>query len=335
MGCFAMTETGHGSNVQRSAPPRRTTPRPRSSSSHTPDDQSRKDYIGNAAQHAELAVVFAQLEVGGERRQGVHAFVVPLREDGEVLPGRPDRGRRPQDGPQRRRQRPDLVRRRAGAAASLLDRFADVSPRRRLLEPHRQPQPALLHDARHPGPGPGLRRRRRHQRGEGGARRSRRSTPAAGASSRRPPDRRRSCCSTTACTSAGCCRCWRRPTRCTSPRRSWPASCTTCSPGATDDEHGPPRARVAGGRHQGARHLARDPHHPGVPRGVRRRGLPLGQPVRRAQGRHRRLHDVRGRQPRAAAARREGAAHRLRQRVRGPRPARHGPVRRRRSRSRR
>ena len=31
------------------------------------------------------------------------------------------------------------------------------------------------------------------------------------------------------------------------------------------------RARVARRRHQGARHLARDPHHPGVPRGVRRR----------------------------------------------------------------
>ncbi len=34
------------------------------------------------------------------------------------------------------------------------------------------------------------------------------------------------------------------------------------------------RARVAGRRHEGARHLARHPHDPGVPRGVRRRGLP-------------------------------------------------------------
>ena len=32
-----------------------------------------------------------------------------------------------------------------------------------------------------------------------------------------------------------------------------------------DDDQAAPRARVAGRRHQGARHLARDPHHPGVP----------------------------------------------------------------------
>ncbi len=73
----------------------------------------------------------------------------------------------------------------------------------------------------------------------------------------------------------------------------------------------PPRARVARRRHQGARHLARDPHHPGVPRGVRRRGLPGREPVRRAQGRHRRVHHLRGRQHGPAPAGRQGAAHRL------------------------
>ena len=91
----------------------------------------------------------------------------------------------------------------------------------------------------------------------------------------------------------------------------------------------PARAGVPRRRHQGARDLARHPHDPGVPRGLRRRRLPVDQPVRRAQGRHGRLHDVRGRQPRAAAAGRQGAAHRLLQRVLGPRPVRHGPLRRR------
>ena len=100
-----------------------------------------------------------------------------------------------------------------------------------------------------------------------------------------------------------------------------------CSPGESDDGARPPGARVAGGRHQGARHLARHPHHPGVPRGVRRRGLPLDQPVRRAQGRHRRVHHLRGRQPRPAAAGRQGAAHRLLQRLLRPRPVRDGAVR--------
>ncbi len=86
------------------------------------------------------------------------------------------------------------------------------------------------------------------------------------------------------------------------------------SSGTRDDEHDDARAGVAGGGHQGARHLARDPHHPGVPRGVRGAGYLVGEPVRRAEGRHRRVHDVRGRQPRAAAARGEGPADRLRQR---------------------
>ncbi len=73
-------------------------------------------------------------------------------------------------------------------------------------------------------------------------------------------------------------------------------------------------------------HLARDPHHPGVPRGVRRRRLPAREPLRRAEGRHRRLHHLRGRQHGAAAARREEPADRLPRPVRRARPARHGAV---------
>jgi acyl-CoA oxidase len=86
-GCYAMTETGHGSNVRELETIARYDHALRGFTVHTPHAGARKDYIGNAALHGRMATVFAQLEVDGQQH-GVHAFLVPLRDAaGATLPG--------------------------------------------------------------------------------------------------------------------------------------------------------------------------------------------------------------------------------------------------------
>ena len=86
-GCFAMTETGHGSDVQSVRTTAEYVPDEGGFVIHTPDEDARKDYIGNAARDGRMAVVFAQLTTGDDSH-GVHAFLVPIRdENGTTLPG--------------------------------------------------------------------------------------------------------------------------------------------------------------------------------------------------------------------------------------------------------
>ncbi|MDN6386470.1 MAG: acyl-CoA dehydrogenase family protein [Corynebacterium sp.] len=93
LGSFAMTERGHGSDVQSVET---TAVYDRETGEFvidTPTASAEKWYIGNAAKHARMAAVFCQLytpDADGElgESHGVHCIVVEVRdEDGKAKPG--------------------------------------------------------------------------------------------------------------------------------------------------------------------------------------------------------------------------------------------------------
>ena len=87
LGCFAMTERGHGSDVASLETTITYDADAAEFVVHSPRTSSAKTYIGNAAADGRMAAVFGQLIVDGVKR-GVHCILVPLRDaSGVVEPG--------------------------------------------------------------------------------------------------------------------------------------------------------------------------------------------------------------------------------------------------------
>lgn len=86
-GAFGMTEVGHGSDVQSLETTITYDAESEEFVVHSPTPSATKTYIGNAAEDAQMAVVFGQLQVAGEEH-GIHAVLVPVRDKaGHALPG--------------------------------------------------------------------------------------------------------------------------------------------------------------------------------------------------------------------------------------------------------
>ncbi len=298
LGGFAMTETGHGSDVASIATSATYDPATEEFVIHTPFRAAWKDYIGNAAVDARAAVVFAQLETLGQRH-GVHAFYVPIRDEaGAFLPGVGGED----DGPKGGLNGVDNGRLHFTEVriprTNLLNRYGDVAPDGTYSSPIASPGRRFFTMLGTLVQGRDLpRARHEHRRAARSADRSAVRGPAAPVPGREPGgDGPARLPRAPAPPDAG-----HRPQLrgVLRAERAAPRLPPRLHRGARHGR-GPPGPRDVRRRDEGRRHPLRPGPHPGVPRGDRRRRLPRREPLRAAARRPRRLHDVRGRQHGAA-----------------------------------
>ena len=331
MGCFAMTETGHGSNVQALG----------TVATYDADDPGVRDHHPGRRGRARttsatrprtpsVAVVFAQLEVGGESAGRARVRRADPRRERRAAARRPDRGRRPQDRPQRRRQRPASGSTTCGCRApALLNRYADVTPRTAL------PSSDIENPDRRFFTMLGTLVQGRVCVGGAGINAAKVALAiAVKYADAAPPVRATDAEEEELLLDYGM-----------HQRRLLPLlartyalhfaqevllarSCTTCFSGTEDARARQRReleSRAAGTKALGTWHATRTIQECREACGGA--GYLIANRFAALQGRHRRLHHLRGRQPRPAAAGGQGPAHRLLRDVRGPRPARHGALR--------